>query len=416
MTTFPRSLIALLALSFLPIPTAVAAPQEAEVRADDLHAGRTALHYVRVREGGVTVRNIWDVQGVPLLDLPAGTLLAVYGERSGWLEVEAPGGFPVWVFGRLLTQTDREAVFEVTHNNVNLRPKPDPGPASFPLDRQLQAGDLVTAIELPADVAALDDTWVRIWTPPGVGAWVQASRTEAVGDGEDGALAWRQAEAALFELASNNESQIATAAPPTAASADRTGTDRITVREASGRVDGRALEALAGARELLEEQRRSVVPDYGAVEEALRGVLALGPGPSTRQAVSQELDKLALLRSLAQVEARLAERERREREALLDLQAEQWGTTEAAFVPGRAFAERGVVEGFRTASGAEALRLSRGGRVVAELDCAAGRYELSLFVGAEVSLTGSVAGRAALHDGVPSVEVGRLEVLAAPRR
>ena len=401
-----RPLAHLLLLSLTAVP-AWGMTQETggEVTAQD---ETPVLRYVRVRDGGATARNIYDVQGVPLMELETSQLLAVYAERGGWLSVEAPGGFPVWVFGRFLKPTDRPAVFEVTTNNVYLRPNPDSSAASFPLDRRLQAGDLVTACAVPADPTALGSTWVQIWTPPGVGAWVQAARTQSLASGEDGAELWRQAEAALVELVANVEARATEAAAGTDAT-----TRQATVRDAASPEVGRASEALAGARALLDLERDRPLPDFAAVEQALRGVLELSPDAVTRAATLDELEKLELLKDKRRLEAELARERDRERSELLEQQQERWD--EQAEADAR-FEGRGVVELYRAASGRTALRLNRGGNVVAELACAEGRYELGLFEGAEVQLVGQVDGTATLHTGVPRVDVAALQVLALRRR
>ncbi|MHC4261228.1 MAG: SH3 domain-containing protein [Planctomycetota bacterium] len=390
------------------LPTA---QDEAEVE----NPGRPVLRHVRAREGGLTARNIYDVQAVPLMDVASGGLLAVYGERSGWLEVEAPGGFPVWVYGRFLRPTDQAAVYEVTRNDVYLRPNPDTSQASFPLNRRLQAGDLVTAVELPPVDAPLSDTWVRIWTPPGVGAWVQAARTEPLGQDEDGAALWASAEAALFELAAAEDAPLPVAATPAVAITEATPAPRTTVRNASTATVGRAAEALASARALLETERERPLPDFGAVEAALQGVLELTPDATTRGATLNELEKLELLKDKVRLEAQLADQQQRELEALTREQEQIWNAGGERILQGP-FAERGVVELYRPASGRTALRLSRGGQVIAELVCTSGRYDLEVFLGAEVRLGGLASGAAMLHPGVAQVEVESIEVLAVRRR
>lgn len=60
------------------------------------------LRYVRVGANGAKLRNIYDAQGLVVLEGKADEVLAVYSERGEWLEVEAPSGFSVWVFGEYL--------------------------------------------------------------------------------------------------------------------------------------------------------------------------------------------------------------------------------------------------------------------------------------------------------------------------
>ncbi|MEO0649243.1 MAG: SH3 domain-containing protein, partial [Planctomycetota bacterium] len=391
-----------------------------------------------------TVRNIYDVQGLPLMDVASGGLLAVYQERPGWLEVEAPGGFPVWVYGRFLQPTDRAAVYEVTTNGVNMRPNPDTSAATFPLAVRLQAGDQVTAVELPDPSQPLADTWVQVWTPPGAGAWVQASRVEELGANEDGALLWSQAEAALFAVAVSDEDFARTlgtasgssdargeeldpsatgtvagagapaeATAPLASNAGAEAAPRRTVRDASSSAVGRAADALTSARRMLADEQTKPVPDFGAVDAALRGVLELAPDPLTRAQTVHELEKVKWLaeRERLRVTAERAERERLD--ALADEQSAVWAERPSS---GAVWNEQGTLEEYVPASGRTALRLTRGGEVAAELVCSSGRYDLEIFVGARIEVRGLTSGAADLHPGALKVDVSAIEILSVPRR
>ena len=104
-----------------------------------------------------------------------------------------PGGFPVWVFGRYLKPLDEPGIYEVTGNAVNLRPDPSSDVTNFPLPERLQAGDRVRGIELLDPGKPVNETWVRIWTPPGVHGLLRASSVEALPAGQDGAALWSTA-------------------------------------------------------------------------------------------------------------------------------------------------------------------------------------------------------------------------------
>jgi hypothetical protein len=99
----------------------------------------------------------------------------------------------VWVFGRYLKATGEEGLYEVTGNAVNLRPAPSSDVTNFPLPQRLQAGDKVRGIELAEQGKPLEETWVRVWSPPGVRAYVKSASVEPLPANEDGKSAWTAA-------------------------------------------------------------------------------------------------------------------------------------------------------------------------------------------------------------------------------
>jgi hypothetical protein len=81
-----------------------------------------------------------------VLDAPSATLLAVYSERAGWLEVEPASGMKVWVHGSFVKRTTTPGVVEITANNVRMRPLPSSDEKSFPLPTKLDKGERVRLI------------------------------------------------------------------------------------------------------------------------------------------------------------------------------------------------------------------------------------------------------------------------------
>src|SRR5688572_24781713 len=131
------------------------------------------LRYARVAVEGAAIRNLPDVKAKTIAQPAKGDLVAVYKEvSSGWLEVEVPGGFAVWVFGKYLEPTAEEGVYEVNGNAVNLRPGPSSDLSTdvtnFPLPQRLQAGDKLRLIALQDPAKPLAETWAQVWSPPGV--------------------------------------------------------------------------------------------------------------------------------------------------------------------------------------------------------------------------------------------------------
>ena len=127
------------------------------------------LRYGRIAAASVSVYNLADEKAREIARPPRGQLVAVYKDTApGWLEIEVPGGFPVWVFGLYLEPTEDAQLYQVTRNAVNLRPAPSSDVTSFPLPQRLQAGDKVRVIEILEPEKPLAETWVRVWSPPGV--------------------------------------------------------------------------------------------------------------------------------------------------------------------------------------------------------------------------------------------------------
>src|SRR5687767_3940065 len=98
----------LAATAILVVPcAAVAARASSAARAAQ---GQELVTYVRVGDKNTSAYNLADAQAVAVLDIAPQTVLAVHGERNGWLDVEAPGGFQVWVWGEYLEETDEPGV------------------------------------------------------------------------------------------------------------------------------------------------------------------------------------------------------------------------------------------------------------------------------------------------------------------
>ena len=108
----------------------------------------------------------------------------------GWVSVEVPGGFSLWVFGKYLKPIGEGDIHEVTRNAVNIRPRPASDVTNFPMPQRLHAGDRVRVItQLEAD-KPLAETWANIWSPPGVRGWMRTSATEPVVPSGRGSSAW----------------------------------------------------------------------------------------------------------------------------------------------------------------------------------------------------------------------------------
>lgn len=377
---------------------------------------REPQRFVRARTGGVTVRNLADVNGVPLADVREGGLMAVYSETAGWLEVDVPGGLPVWVFGRYVREVeDAEGVLEVTHNNVNMRPGPGNDVNNFPLMVRLVAGDQVAVIERQEPDAELSETWVRIWAPPGACGWVQAERTLGIDEGTDGAAVWAEAEAAL---ASGLEPKGRGRAQRSASTLD--GVETVEAAAPVGAAVAR--DALAAADAVFERERERQRPDFAEMRDAYDRVAALDTNGDLEGIVFGKLQTVDALEDVWRTRM-LLEEERAERQReLARRQREQWERLRERDPFYGHFAVRGSLERFQSADGVTSYRVVRGGDPRAAVRCTSGRFELDLFVGREVGLEGGfqvgtdaasglTSDVAAFVADLPAIDITAIEIL-----
>lgn len=347
------------------------------------------LRYARVASDGAKILNLADDKGVAVASPARGTLVAIYEEnQAGWLAVEIPGGFPVWVFGKYLKPGDEPDVFEVTRNAVNIRPRPASDVTNFPLPQRLHAGDRLRVVERPKEGAVLEDTWVQVWSPPGVRGWLRTSATESLAPGEDGAALWAEALRA--------EPVVAPPAKPEP------------VPEAA--LDEQSKNELARAQELLEAERAKADPDFSGVRAVLEALIADVPTGAVAAQARQELELVATLEEANALRLELeAERARR----LNEVQELQRGVIESSRKKdplGAIFLSRGMLVRRTGPDGAPRYQLTLGGNLKSELFCPSGRYDLDLFAGCEIGVQGtSFAGPAGEP---PRIEVARIEVLS----
>jgi hypothetical protein len=386
-----------LALHFLVLSTGILAAVRGPVQGADANVSRQApLRYARVASEGASVLNLADDKAKAIAQLPKGGLVAVYKETpTGWLEVEIPGGFSVWVFGSYLRPTEDPAFFEVTGNAVNLRPRPSSDLTTdvnnFPLPQRLQAGDKLRLIELADASKPLAETWAHVWSPPGVHGWLKGATLAALDAGEDGAKLWS---AALSALPVTPPPSLHTTPPPPPSEFEKKAQE--------------GQSALEAARSALERERAKETPDYDAVEQSFHSIVALG-GTAAIEARA-ELRTIATLREASALKADLQRERARRAEEVLEQQQQVWAKSREKDPFGGVFSARGVVERRTGADGVVRFYLRFGGDIRCELSCTSGRYDFTLFAGTEVGVQGSeVASRTG---EVPTYEVTRLEVLA----
>jgi len=364
--------------------------------------------YARVAGAGARVFNMQDDKGTVVQKPAAGTLLAVYRDTGSWLEVEVPGGFPVWVFGRFLGATAEADVYRVNGDGVNLRPKPSTGVTNFPLSQQLYTGDQVRVIERADPKLPLKQDWVRIWSPPGVRGWIQKSDAKMLAAGEDGAGLWKAAVAALPaapERAQKARTKPAETQPAaTEASAPKPSADGKAKFEA----------ALQTALDRAEAERAKDTPDWGAVRALYAEAQRAATDGAELAQVRSGLKAVDALEEASQLRAQLEGEKRRREEAARLEQERVWAESREKDPLGGVFLARGALERVVAGVGEAATKryfLKFGTGVVAEVVCVSGRYDLDVFVGYQIGVRGTEL-RAAEDDGLRHIEVTRVEVIA----
>jgi len=366
---------------------AVHGPRQASAPQDE------PLRFGRIAAEGITILNLADEKGKAVAQPPKGQLVAVYKEHaSGWLEVEVPGGYPVWVFGKFLVAGNEANVYEVTGSGVNLRPEPSSDVVTnFPLPQRLQPGDKVRGIEVQEPSKPLSDSWVRVWSPPGVRAFVKSSVVEGLAAGEVGTALWSQALQVL------PAAPLARVEPP-----------RPNEPSAADKQENEARTALESARLALESERKKDTPDYAPIRAEFEKLVAKGGAVAIE--ARAELRTVATLVEAANLRSELERERMRRAEEARAAQEKVWEQSKEKDPFGGVFPVRGVIERRTSTDGIARFFLRFGKDTVCELTCASGRYDLSTFAGVEVGVHGSeVASRTG---EVPTFELTKLEVLA----
>ena len=369
-------------------------------------AGETDVQYGKISGDGVHIRNLPDVDGMSIATPERGSLVRIHGELAGWNEVERPGGFAVWVFGRYLRPVEgQDGVWELTRNGVNIRPLPNSDVINYPLPQRLHAGDRVRVIELLDPAVDPTTTWMRIWSPPGIHAWVRSTDVTPLAPGADGAALWTESMATLTARVAPPYTRPAAevpAAPVEAVAARDTAKDEAVVQ---------ARAALEVVRKSLEAEIEKPTPDLGAVRAELEGLLASAPSREVAGEVRRTIERLGLYDEVARVKSELQrERERRAEEARRR-QREAWDASLTRDPLGHVFVSRGVLLRETDTAGTPRYRLRFGKEYVSEVVCASGRYDLDAYTGFEIGVKGETLLTTGAADSIV-IDVHRLEVTA----
>lgn len=370
------------------------------------------LRYVRAKSGGTKLYNLADAKGVELGSAKAESLLAVYSENAGFLEVEPAEGLLVWVSGKYLATTDEPGVLKVTGNGINMRPAPtSTSENSYPLSRSLGKSDKVRAESRQHPDKPMAEDWVHVWAPAGTRAWCKKSDVADASGNDLPALFTAAQKDARASAKLYVEPKAVAAAGTTAAAAPKT--EKGTQAEPAGAATPAAAKPqgsasdLAKANELYEAARTSPSPDFTQAKAAYQKVVDAAPNSSSAESARAGLQKISLHEEIARIKAdrasldvdrekRLAQAEKDLREASLSSDP-LWGR----------FQSRGWLE-----KQGDRWVVRWAGKVTSEIVCNSGRYDLALFEGFQLGITGALQ-RGASSDGPARFDVRRIEVLDA---
>ncbi|MCY2960619.1 MAG: SH3 domain-containing protein [Planctomycetota bacterium] len=364
--------------------------------------------YVRTT-AATKLYNVADKKGLAVASLPAGTLLAVYADQTGWLSVEPPQGLNVWVYGQFLRATAQSGVAEVTGDGVRMRPKPSSSVDSFPLEQQLFEGDRVRVLGRNDAKKSLREDWVQIVTPPGVRGWVATGDTGAIEAGLDVRTSWMDAvkkstaTVALYDLR-DGQSVAAGAAPAGAASTAAATPPKPDAAPAQGSWDA--------AERAYEAAKVAAAADWKSVRAGFQSYLDQNPNGASASTAKLRLEQISYHEEIARLKSDAALQEVQRQKMLAEAQAQ---LEEAALSQdplwGR-FQARGWLRRDENQPGR--FLVQWGGRIGAEVTCGSGRYDLALFEGSEIGVLGATTRTASSADRPMRIDATRIEILSAP--
>ena len=385
--------------------------------------------YVRANEGA-QVRVFQDMNARAIGAMAGGDILRVHrsdvfdlpdGRRLTWHEVSSPKGFPVWVYGEYLSATEAEGVYAVTGNAVRMRPMPESSIASYPLRTTLQSGERVMMIERGDATAPLSTDWVKVWSPASARAWINAMETTPEPDSAAGKASWAETvrvlpSAPVMDATEKVEFSSSEAAPE-AVEPDETAPDP--------QVPAEAYRSLNYGNTLLENARKkgkaATEADFQPAIRAYDVVIDMTSAQSQVAMTASRQRELALmLQEVAALRDDLNHSERYNKERLRELQEQQREEQVAGTTSWGRFTGRGWVESSR--DGKEVRWYLRwAGDVVYEIDCGSGRYNLGMFEGYQVGVSGTTMRAATLSTDemighVAMLDVSRIEVIDGGRR
>ncbi len=385
---------------------AVALPQEP-----------SPVRWVATADRGASLLNLPNASGRRVLDLGPGQVLAVFSETPDFLEVEAPSGLQVWVWGQYLRPTNVENVLELTGDRVLMRPAPNGNADNFPLPSFLYTGERVWSIERADEGKSLSEDWVRVWSPAGKHAYVAKASTRALASNEDGRGLWNAQRAAALD-ARLPQRQAAKSAP-VENKIDQRAREQAEARQ----IEETRRESVRRADEAWEAAKASGKPDFAVARAGYEAVIASGSEGYFADLSRARLKEIEIYEELhrARDEASTAREHELARQAELQRQLEEARRAKNDPLWGR-YQSRGWVERLQRRGEPDAFVIQWAGETQSELVCSSGRYDLSLYEGFEVGVVGGasrapIAASASSRPRPIQFDVLRLEVISArPRR
>ncbi len=377
-----------------------------------VNAQKALPTYVRTT-AKTAARNFQDRQGLKVVDWPKGTLLRVHGRSLGkyaFYEVSAAAGMPVWVYGQFLEPTNVQNVLRVTGNHVNQRPRPSLEPNAMPLATHLMTSDRVEMIKRMDSTKAIGEDWVQVWAPARTRAWVEVSATEPV---KDKAAATLEYQAGMRKLPKSAASSASASSKAQPANVVKPGAAEVKVRPEAFKslryADSLFAQAIAG--------KDVTMAQLAHVEQAYHRVLDMAPAGSTvREMTIQQLEKLKIHQGIVGLRITVAEDKAAKESELRRIEDEQRNADLRNTATWGRFAARGWVE-TETIDGEVRYFVRWDGERKVEIACASGRYNMAMFLGYQVGLSGQTRRAAApMTLETPAVlgliDVSRIEVIA----
>jgi len=381
------------------------------------------LRYVRANSGGASIRNFQDRQGLVVRDVQPGGLMAVFGESVGFLDVQAEGGFKVWVYGKYLEPLQGD-LMRVNAKSVLMRPKPGSSTANMPIRTKLQRGDVVRRIERFDSTIPLEEDWVQVWSPLKARGWVLASDVSDVADAGQAAAAWRQAQSAQPKAAV--AASTPRPKPKTPKPQPQTTPTQSKPQEAAAKpvakeakpVTGEPTSLLAAADRLFDAALEQEKPEFAPVIAAYEEVLAQAPaGSSVANMASRRLDESRVRAKFVGLQDEVERSKAEHQDRLESIKREQErvelaNTTHWGRFNGRGWLEKKVI------GSQEHYYLRWAGDTVAEVTCSSGRYDLDAFEGYEIGGMGIQVNQGSLDQldkyRTPRVlDLMKIEVISA---
>ncbi len=134
--------------------------------------------YLRVGQQGQSIYARARLSSARIDLMPAGLLVRVVGREGDWVEVEVPGGLPLWIYSRFIEHDGETG--RITGRGVRARPLPSTSGNSQPV------GTYPEGVEVR--VIAESEQWVRIHAPENIAAWMPVDGLFTV-DAEEAAIA-----------------------------------------------------------------------------------------------------------------------------------------------------------------------------------------------------------------------------------